>query len=149
MKRDKYGNYVNDEGVIIKINDDSSGRTHIDFYDNDVDQNHSAVHIRYDSSTGKYNSGYHNETKTKKDSSSGGCYLTTACMRHMQENFDDCCEELMMLRWFRDSFVSKADVEHYYQTAPIVVNAINAIEDNDAIYRMILLIIDIRIVYLF
>jgi len=55
----------------------------------------------------------------------GGCYLTTACMQHMQEHFDDKCYELETLRWFRDKYVSKEDIKHYYETAPIIVEGIN------------------------
>ena len=58
-------------------------------------------------------------------------------MRYMQENFDDNCEELMILRWFRDKFVSQEDIEHYYKTAPIIVEAIDEIEDNNSIYNYI------------
>ena len=42
-----------------------------------------------------------------------------------------------MLRWFRDKFVSKEDKEHYYITAPIIVEAINNIPDNEDIYDYI------------
>ncbi len=67
----------------------------------------------------------------------GGCYLTTACMMHMQENFNDSCDELMTLRWFRDNFVSEEDIKHYYATAPVIVDAINKAIDNSAIYKFI------------
>ena len=43
----------------------------------------------------------------KKETSSGQCYLTSACMEHFQDEFDDNCYELTVLRWFRDNFVSK------------------------------------------
>lgn len=69
--------------------------------------------------------------------SNGGCYLTTACMKHMQEEFDDNCEELTILRWFRDKFVSKEDIKHYYKTAPIIVDTIDKLEDNKKIYEYI------------
>ena len=55
----------------------------------------------------------------------GGCYLTSACMMYMQEKFDDNCEELTILRWFRNNFVSKEDIDHYYKIAPIIVDAID------------------------
>lgn len=58
-------------------------------------------------------------------------------MRHMQDNFDDNCDELIILRWFRDNFVSKEDIEHYYQTAPIIVETIDSIANNDSIYDYI------------
>lgn len=69
--------------------------------------------------------------------SNGGCYLTSACMKNMQDDFDDNCEELRILRWFRDNFVSKEDIEHYYKTAPIIVEAIDELEDCNSIYRYI------------
>ena len=46
-------------------------------------------------------------------------------MKYFQENFDDNCYELTVLRWFRDNFVSKEDKEHYYEIAPIIVETIN------------------------
>lgn len=67
----------------------------------------------------------------------GGCYLTTACMLHMANDFNDSCDELMTLRWFRDKFVSEDDIKHYYATAPIIVDAINKAIDNKAIYNFI------------
>lgn len=58
-------------------------------------------------------------------------------MRHKLEQFDDNCEELMVLRWFRDNYVSKEDIAHYYKTAPLVVEAINEKENNDELYNYI------------
>lgn len=40
-----------------------------------------------------------------------------------------------MLRWFRNKFVSKEDIEHYYQIAPILVEAINNNSECDDIYK--------------
>ena len=67
----------------------------------------------------------------------GGCYLTTACMKYMQERFDDNCYELTVLRWFRDNFVSREDIKHYYKTAPIIVESINSEEKSDLVYNYI------------
>lgn len=67
----------------------------------------------------------------------GGCYLTSACMKYFQEKFDDNCYELTVLRWFRDNFVSKEDVEHYYEVAPIIVEAISKEEKSNVIYDYI------------
>lgn len=53
------------------------------------------------------------------------------------KEFDDNCEELKTLRWFRDNFVPKEDIEHYYKTAPIIVKAIEDIKDNKSIYNYI------------
>ena len=58
-------------------------------------------------------------------------------MRYFQEKFDDNCYELTMLRWFRDNFVSKEDIEHYYKTAPIIVEEINKEEKSGIIYDYI------------
>ncbi len=58
-------------------------------------------------------------------------------MKCFQEKFADNCEELTILRNFRDSFVSAEDIDHYYKMAPIIVEVINNIENNDAIYEYI------------
>ena len=73
----------------------------------------------------------------KKESTSGQCYLTSACMKHFQDEFDDNCYELTVLRWFRDNFVSKEDIELYYNVAPIIVKNIDALDDNEQIYNYI------------
>ena len=65
------------------------------------------------------------------------CYLNSACMKYFQENFDDNCYELTVLRWFRDNFVSKEDIAHYYEVAPIIVETINKEEKSDVIYNYI------------
>lgn len=58
-------------------------------------------------------------------------------MRHFNEDFDDAGYELTILRWFRDKFVSKEDIEHYYEIAPTIVDAINESSESDAIYNYI------------
>lgn len=135
--RDKYGNFVNNEGVTIKINTDRNGNEHISLYDKPVDEPHAGVHVNVGYEKEAWNTTTHNEEKSDTERSSGGCYLTSACMQHFQEKFDDNCEELNILRDFRDKFVSKEDVAHYYQTAPIIVEAINNSENNDSIYNYI------------
>lgn len=42
-----------------------------------------------------------------------------------------------MRRWFRDNFVSKEDIKHYYEVAPIIVKNINKEEKSDVIYDYI------------
>ena len=79
----------------------------------------------------------HSPDESDTNSGSGGCYLTSACMKYFQENFDDNCYELTVLRWFRDNFVSKEDIEHYYEVAPIIVESINNEEKSDIIYNYI------------
>ena len=58
-------------------------------------------------------------------------------MGYFQEQFDDNCRELTVLRWFRDNFVSKEAIEHYYEVAPIIVEAINKEEQYGIIYDYI------------
>ena len=108
----------------------------IDIYSsNPKDGPYDSIHIKVDTENKTY------EAVTKidgeKESSSGGCYLTSACMKHMQDNFDNNCEELTILRWFRDEFVSEKDIKHYYKTAPIIVESIDELEANDNIYNYI------------
>ncbi len=56
---------------------------------------------------------------------------------YFQENFDDNCYELTVLRCFRDNFVSKEDIKHYYEVAPTIVEGINNEEKSDIIYDYI------------
>ncbi len=135
--RDKYGNYVNDKGVTIKVNTDKNGNDHISFYGGNVDAPHDAAHINVNYDKGSWSSTTHGPDKSDTSSGSGGCYLTSACMQYFQEQFDDNCYELRVLRWFRDNFVSLEDIEHYYQIAPIIVESINKEEKSDIIYGYI------------
>ena len=135
--RDKYGNYVNDKGVTIKINTDKNGNEHISFYGGEVDKPHDAAHVNINYDKESWSSTTHGPDKNDTNSGFGGCYLTSACMKYFQENFDDNCYELTVLRWFRDNFVSKEDIEHYYEVAPIIVESINNEEKSDIIYNYI------------
>lgn len=135
--RDKYGNYVNDKGVTIKINTDKNGNDHISFYGGKVDKPHDAAHVNINYDKESWSSTTHSPDKSDTNSGSGSCYLTSACMKYFQENFDDNCYELTVLRWFRDNFVSKEDIEHYYEVAPIIVESINNEEKSDIIYNYI------------
>lgn len=128
--------YVNKEGVNIDIHTDRRGKDHVDFYDRDPqDSSHESIHINWDSSTGKGN--IHDTTGGSDTNTDIRCYLTSACMKHFQNNFNDNCEELTVLRWFRDNFVSINDINHYYVTAPIIVETIESLENNQAIYDYI------------
>lgn len=135
--RDKYGNYVNDKGVTIKINTDKNGNDHISFYGGEVDKPHDAVHVNINYDKESWTSTAHGPDKSDTRPGSGGCYLTSACMKYFQEKFDDNCYELTVLRWFRDNFVSKEDIEHYYEVAPIIVENINKEEKANIIYDYI------------
>lgn len=73
----------------------------------------------------------------KGSSSSGGCYLTTACVDHM--GLADDCMELSTLRSFRDGYMSeleqgKEDIQEYYRTAPEIVKAIDESGSADDVY---------------
>lgn len=73
----------------------------------------------------------------KTESSSGGCYLTTACVR--AKGLPDDCYELETLRQFRDGWLKvqpngQADICHYYHTAPRIVAAIDESADSAATY---------------
>lgn len=41
------------------------------------------------------------------------------------------------MRWFRDNFLSKDDIEHYYEVALIIAEAINNEENFNIIYDYI------------
>ena len=123
--RDKYGNYVNDKGVTIKISTDKNGNDHIGFYGGEVDKPHNAAHVNINYDKESWSSTTQGTDKSYTTPGSGSCYLTSACMKYFQEKFDDNCYELTVLRWFRDNFVSKEDIKHYYEVAPIIVENIN------------------------
>ncbi len=74
------------------------------------------------------------DSDNNKGNSNGGCYLTSACMNFYQENFDDNCYELFVLRWFRDNYVSKEDIKDYYNIAPRIVNEINKLNEAGMVY---------------
>lgn len=67
----------------------------------------------------------------------GGCYLTTACLKHQKESFKDDCDELTILRWFRDQYVTREDIEYYYDIAPVIIDCINEMPNSDLIYDYI------------
>ena len=135
--RDKFGNYVNENGVVIKVHTDKNGGDHIDFYEGNVDEEHVGIHINIDYEKKTWNSTSHNADKSETSHSSGGCYLTTACMKHYLNNFDDNCYELTVLRWFRDNYVPKEDIIHYYEVAPLIVEEIDKDINPDMVYNYI------------
>lgn len=66
------------------------------------------------------------------------CYITTAVCTSM--GYADDCEELTLLRQFRDGYMMSAKngrkmVDEYYECAPGIVGAINTRADSDKIYR--------------
>lgn len=128
--------YENEKGVHIDVHDDKNDKSHISFYDKDPkDPTHESIHINWDSETGKGNVVESDDSgKTTTDI---GCFLTTACIKHFQETFDDNCYELSVLRWFRDNFVSKQDIDYYYKIAPQIVKAIETTHNKDTAYNYI------------
>lgn len=64
-------------------------------------------------------------------------YITSACIKYLEEKFNDKSYELNILRWFRDNFVSIEDIQHYYEVAPIIVDAINREKHSNIIYDYI------------
>ena len=97
--------------------------------DND---DHGSIHINFDTDTGKGT--IVDSTDGDKETTDVSFFLTTDCMRHFGKLFEDDCYELRVLRWFRDNYVEKEDIEKYYKVAPIIVEAINADEHSDIIY---------------
>lgn len=128
--------YVNEKGVYIETHTDKSGKDHISFYDKSPrEKDHKSIHINIDTNTGKGN--ISDTTSGSKESTDTSCFLTTACMRYFGRDFDDDCYELRVLRWFRDRYVDKEDIEHYYKVAPAIVEAINEDKNAAIIYEYI------------
>lgn len=129
--------YETKDGGLIRINGDDKIR--IDIYEGNEREKggHIRDTINYDTNTGKGSIDQHNADKSEKSSTDVSCFLTTACMKRLQQNFDDNCYELAVLRWFRDNYVAEEDIKHYYEIAPIIVGAINREEKADLIYDYI------------
>ena len=121
----------------IRVKEYSSGNgAKIDLYSPSAKKDpHDSIHIKVDTEKKSF------ETITKidgqKETGSGSCYLTSACMRHLQEEFDDDCHELFILRWFRDTFVTKSEINYYYEIAPRIVEQIEQADNCEEIYEYI------------
>jgi len=129
--------YETKDGGLIRINGDDKIR--IDIYEGNEREKggHTRDTINYDTNTGKGSIDQHSADKSEKSSKDVSCFLTTACMNYFQEKFNDNCYELTVLRWFRDNFVLKEDIEHYYKIAPIIVENINKEEKLNIVYDYI------------
>lgn len=127
-KDEKTNSYVNGRGEALKFTEKS-----MSIYSTTPDKPHAATHINIDNEKGTFTVTTH-EKGEKSTSQTGNCYLTTACMKHYMDEFDDDCYYLNILRWFRDYFVSPEDKKEYYEVAPKIVAAIDAREDADEIY---------------
>lgn len=135
MEKDQYGHNVNDSGMEIKASTSNSGNTKIDFYGScpAEDPDHESIHFIYNENTGEGT--IVDATGDKTETTDVKCFLTTACMRHMRENFDDNCYELDILRWFRDNCISECDKNEYYLKAPVIVEKINNQDNANEIYK--------------
>lgn len=90
----------------------------------------------------RYCWGYHYEEcpRYKSGRSSGGCYLTSACVE--AKGLSDNCHELTTLRSFRDNYLRNvptgpADICEYYHTAPLIVNTIKQLPNSVFIFEML------------
>lgn len=126
-----YTSYEKSGSVNQYPENDDGGHGHYHWNDkNDHD-------LGRDSNSGRSESNSHENPSTGEVQNNGGCYLTTACMQHFAQQFNDKCYELQLLRWFRNNFVSEEDIAHYYEKAPIIVDAINQLPNNNVIYSQI------------
>ena len=126
-----------DEKPIIKATTPNSNKydTKIDVYTNDPREDHKSIHIAVNSDD---KSGHIIDTTNgSTEHTDIKCYLTSACMQHFAQQFNDKCYELQLLRWFRDNFVSEEDIAHYYETAPLIVGEINSLPNSNEIYDKI------------
>lgn len=134
------GCYVGKNGEELHVIPYSDGSGYkYDYYDRSPYGNapHNSTHVKSDLNENWSRIDNDRDNGTQEKSSGSGCYLTTACMKNAGKEFNDGCNELMALRWFRDNFVSKDDIKHYYEIAPTIINKINSIPDNNKIYNWI------------
>ena len=82
---EKTNSYVNARGEALKFTPNS-----MSMYSNTPDKPHAATHINVDHENGTFTVTTHEEGG-KSSSQTGKCYLTTACMKHYMEKFDDNC----------------------------------------------------------
>ena len=136
----KRGRYIGKDGSELRVTPykDGSGYKY-DYYDRSTYGNtkHNSSHIQSEIDENWERTDNDRDNGTQTHSSGSGCYLTSACMSHYLTNFDDNCYELTVLRWFRDNFVSKEDIKHYYKTAPMIVDTIEKEKHKDIIYNYI------------
>ena len=90
----------------------------------------------------RYCWGYHYDEcpQYKANQSSGGCFLTSACVE--AKGLPDDCYELTTLRKFRDEYLAKQDcgrceIDHYYLVAPAIVRRIKSSANGKAVFERI------------
>lgn len=76
----------------------------------------------------------------RDDQSSGGCFLTSACVE--AKGLPDNCYELTTLRNFRDKYLAaqdcgKCEIAHYYHMAPTIVARIKSSPNASAVFEKI------------
>lgn len=64
-----------------------------------------------------------------------GCFISTACTGMM--GLPDNCDDLTILRYFRDNFVDPEEVKTYYEIAPKIVKELNLRTDRMEVYKTI------------
>lgn len=74
-----------------------------------------------------YQAGRENHESQSSESSGGGCFFTSACVSHA--GLKDDCEELTVLRHFRDTYLSGLPegmhmIQTYYREAPEILRAV-------------------------
>ena len=139
----------NEEQTVIYTRHESSGRINQYVDNNDGGHGHFSwkTEDEYENNNEENNTTDYSrkESNDRQNPSEGeveeksGCYLTSACVAHYKENFDDNCYELSILRWFRDNYVSKEDISQYYRTAPNIVKNINKEKNSNQIFNKIYL----------
>ncbi len=133
MGKDSKGAY-NESGQYVKTSSDGQ---YFSIYGSDPSKpDHERLTIKVNDN-GSFSYSYHNGDKSEKSSGTGNCFLTSACLEHFKEQYDDNCYELKVLRWFRDNFVSNEDIEQYYKYAPTIVSIINSDDNASYIYDYI------------
>jgi len=136
-KRDRY---IGKDGSELSVTPYANGKGYkYDYYKSSTYDNakHNSTHVKSDLNENWKRTDNDRDNNTQTKSSGSGCYLTTACLKHFQESFDDNCYELSVLRWFRDKFVTKEDIEHYYKVAPVIVSALESNPSNNDTYNYI------------
>lgn len=71
------------------------------------------------------------------ESSGGGCFITTACVT--SKGLSDDCNELQVLRKFRDTYVASQPngeklISQYYQVAPQIVERMSRLDNSGELY---------------
>ena len=129
-----------DDKKIIKASTPNSKNydAKIDIYSKDpkITDKKDTIHFAINTETGKGKIITKNEGEKRQETDTQ-CYLTTACMKHYMDEFDDNCYYLDILRWFRDNYVSLEDKKEYYNIAPKVVETINELENVNDVYNEI------------